>query len=713
MGRLWQRWLEWASPSKVADDSATSLQNQERQRRGALLAFLAVMVLPFYVVLYPFSLFPRLIPGFVVALTLCGMMQVAAVLLNRRGRVREAGTLFLAGVLTGCTVGLFGTPPQSLSLSMMVYVLLAVVVMEAGLLLGQAGALACGVIVCGVISLHVLQNASVLPQVPSLLSFSAPRMVVTLCVIILFLSGLVYMSEATIARMMQEVYRIGQAHAQLELHHEKVAEQAEQLAAMNAQLMAVHAELEAQYRALEAANAQLAALATSDGMTGLANHRAFQEELTHQIARVSRSRAPLALMLLDVDHFKQYNDTFGHPAGDEVLKGVAQILSTRVREGDYVARYGGEEFAVILQDTDAETALLVADRVRAAVEAFPFPNRQVTVSIGLALYAPGEPADAVIERADVALYEAKSAGRNRVVYLPAFGCDQQADGAAGVQGTDQEPLIATVTAGCAEPRIESAFAVPSQEPVIQCGDRSGGYPHDIIRLLGGLEGLLQEAPAPILLALIDIMDQRSAESWGHSVRVTRYALRLCRAVNELYEELRTVRPLLPRLTPGDLADLAFGALLHDIGKMGIPDAVLRKRGRLTDEEWRQVRRHPLAGAELIAHNALLARALPVIRYHHERWDGNGYPQGLRGEAIPLPARIFAVCDAFDTLTVSQVYREHVSFTEAQTEIQRGTGTQFDPDVVQAFLTVSEEEWRYLASPWTVALPDVPTIRRAA
>ncbi|MDW8206441.1 MAG: diguanylate cyclase [Chloroherpetonaceae bacterium] len=712
MGRFWQRWLEWASPPRVADGSAASLLDQEQQRRGVLLAFLAVMVLPFYVVLYPFSLFPRLIPGFLVALTLCGTMQVIAVLLNRQGRVREAGMLFLSGVLTGCTIGLFGTPPQSLSLSMMVYVLLAVVIVEAGLLLGQVGTLACAVIVCGVVSLHVFQNASVLPHVSPLVSFSAFQLVVTLCIILLFLSGLVCMSEATIARMMQEVYQIGQAHAQLEVHHEKVAEQAEQLAAMNSQLLAVHAELEAQYRALEAANAQLAALATTDGMTGLANHRAFQEELTHQIARVSRSRAPLALMLLDVDHFKHYNDTFGHPAGDEVLKGVAQILSTRVREGDYAARYGGEEFAVILQDTDAETALLVAERVRAAVEAFPFPNRQVTVSIGVALYAAGENADAVIERADVALYEAKSAGRNRVVYLPAVGCSHQGSCAGDARAT-QKPSLTAASAGYTEPRIESALAVPKPEDTVWHGEGPRGYPHDIIRLLGGLEGLLQEAPAPILLALIDIMDQRSAESWGHSVRVTRYALRLCRAVSALYEELRTVRPLLPRLTPGDLADLAFGALLHDIGKMGIPDAVLRKRGRLTDEEWRQIRRHPLAGAELIASNALLARALPVIRYHHERWDGTGYPQGLRGEAIPLPARIFAVCDTFDTLTVSQVYRDHVSFSEAQAEIQRGAGTQFDPDVVQAFLTVSEEEWCYLASPWTVAPPVASVVPQAA
>jgi diguanylate cyclase (GGDEF)-like protein len=429
------------------------------------------------------------------------------------------------------------------------------------------------------------------------------------------------------------------------------------------------------------------------------------------MARAAGTRPPHGLFLHYGAYFKQYNDSYGHPAGDEVLKTVAQILQTGVREGDFPARYGGEEFAVVLQDTDAETALQVAERIRAAVESHAFPHRKVTLSIGVAQFAMGEEADAMIQRADVGLYEAKSAGRNRTIYLPTVTILEDKTVAEDIEleGSDQKTLqeepplvLQNVSLDSAETE-EFAFPVSSGDPGASYG----------VQLLGGLEGLLQESPTPVLTALLDIMDRRGVESRGHSVRVTRYALRLGNEVAALYETLRPTRPLLPRMTPGDMANIAFGALLHDIGKMGIPDGVLRKRGKLTDDEWRQIRRHPLAGAELIADDPLLSRALPIIRFHHERWDGTGYPQGLRSEAIPLVARIFAVCDAFDTLTVARAYRSHMNFQAAREEVARGAGTQFDPDVVQAFMEIPEAEWRNLASPWITASPVLEPLRRAA
>jgi ribonuclease P protein subunit RPR2 len=126
---------------------------------------------------------------------------------------------------------------------------------------------------------------------------------------------------------------------------------------------------------------------------------------------------------------------------------------------------------------------------------------------------------------------------------------------------------------------------------------------------------------------------------------------------------------------------------------------------LTEDEWRQVRRHPLAGAELIAEHPLLSRALPVVRYHHERWDGDGYPQGLAGEAIPLGARIFSVCDTLDILTTTRPYRAQMTYPAAREEIARGSGTQFDPDVVAAFLRIPEEEWLRLTTPHSSALSE--------
>lgn len=174
--------------------------------------------------------------------------------------------------------------------------------------------------------------------------------------------------------------------------------------------------LERQKAQLEQANAELAALATTDGLTGLRNHRAFQEKLVEAVGQSARTDAPVSLLLLDVDNFKQFNDTFGHPAGDSVLKTVGNILQNTVRCTlcDIVARYGGEEFAIILSRTDLEGALGVAERLRAAVENHPWTTRRVTASLGVACL-DSETGPELIARADAALYQAKAAGRNRVM----------------------------------------------------------------------------------------------------------------------------------------------------------------------------------------------------------------------------------------------------------------------------------------------------------
>jgi diguanylate cyclase (GGDEF)-like protein/PAS domain S-box-containing protein len=175
--------------------------------------------------------------------------------------------------------------------------------------------------------------------------------------------------------------------------------------------------LEFQKQELEKANAELAALATTDGLTGLRNHRALQERLADEVAHTERYGAPLSLLLLDVDHFKQYNDAFGHPAGDDVLRRVARLLEADIRNTDTAARYGGEEFVIILPQTDADGAHVIAERVRAAIEAAPWDGRSVTVSIGVCTFAltTHTPA-AMLACADAALYRSKADGRNRVTH---------------------------------------------------------------------------------------------------------------------------------------------------------------------------------------------------------------------------------------------------------------------------------------------------------
>ena len=175
------------------------------------------------------------------------------------------------------------------------------------------------------------------------------------------------------------------------------------------------AALEFQKQELEKANAELATLATTDGLTGLINHRTFQERMTEEVNRALRYAIPLPLIVLDVDCFKLFNDAYGHPAGDLVLKAVAGILRDCVRSTDLVARYGGEEFVLILPMTEMEGARAFAERLRTAIESHSWPLRAITASFGVAALRPGEESGAeLIARADRALYRSKAAGRNRV-----------------------------------------------------------------------------------------------------------------------------------------------------------------------------------------------------------------------------------------------------------------------------------------------------------
>ncbi len=175
-------------------------------------------------------------------------------------------------------------------------------------------------------------------------------------------------------------------------------------------------------------------------------------------------------------------------------------------------------------------------------------------------------------------------------------------------------------------------------------------------------------------AVVLAIDARDNDTTGHSFRVARYAVALGRVLG------------LPRR---DLEILEWGALLHDIGKLAVPDAVLWKAGPLTEEEWHIMRQHPAWGAEILAHVEFLKPALEIVANHQERWDGRGYPAGLAANAVPLAARIFAVVDTYDSLTSDRPYRRACTHRTAVSELSRVAGTQLDPDVVDAFLTIPE------------------------
>jgi two-component system cell cycle response regulator len=209
---------------------------------------------------------------------------------------------------------------------------------------------------------------------------------------------------------------VGAISAHIDITERKRLEEQIQLQVL--QLHEYSVQLELQKAQLQTYNAQLESLATTDGLTGLKNHRYFQEIIGKSIASASHYPYAVSLIMLDVDHFKQYNDTYGHPAGDEVLRTVADILMSNARENDVVARYGGEEFVVLLPRTSAEASIQVAERFRKAIEAHPWPLRPVTASFGVATArAAVANTSQLIHEADKALYHSKVTGRNRTTHF--------------------------------------------------------------------------------------------------------------------------------------------------------------------------------------------------------------------------------------------------------------------------------------------------------
>lgn len=359
-------------------------------------------------------------------------------------------------------------------------------------------------------------------------------------------------------------------------------------------------------------------IARVDGITQLFNRRHFDERMKEEIDRHARYGDILSILLLDLDNFKKYNDTFGHLAGDRLLVHAAELIQSAIRSSDLAFRYGGDEFAVILPNSSTMDAFNVAERMRERV-AFEMASRQidVTVSVGVASW-PGDGAtlDELCYAADMALYYAKRTGQNRT-------------------------------------SIASRTLFSLNEPSVSIN--------------------VEAEVLSTIYALAATLEARDKYTYGHSRRVSRYAVATAEALS---------------LAPEQVAVISAAALLHDIGKVGIPDHVLNKEGKLLDEEWELLKQHPRLSATIVGHVPSLAACLAAVRHHHERWDGNGYPSGLKGEAIPMEARILTVTDAFEAMISERPYRKALTFKQAIAELDKCSGTQFDPRVVQAFIPIA-------------------------
>ncbi len=362
------------------------------------------------------------------------------------------------------------------------------------------------------------------------------------------------------------------------------------------------------------ARARLSSQAATDPLTGLANHRAFHERLEQEVTRARDEDGELALVIVDLDRFKDVNDAFGHQVGDEVLAEAARRLAGEARFGELVARIGGEEFAWILPGSDGINAWRAAERARLAVASAEFPRGvgTVTASAGIADLNQAADAGELLRLADGALYWAKANGRNVTLrYSP-----------------------------------EVVQELSAQERA---------------------ERLARSQGVTALRALARAVDAKDASTARHAERVAAVAVRLGSHRG---------------WTQDRLSLLEEAALLHDVGKIGIADALLLKPERLTSQELVEVEIHARLGAEIVR-DVLRPEQVAWVRGHHERWDGLGYPDRLAGDEIPEGARIIAVADAWDAMTSVRVYGTPRTPDAALREVQECAGTQFDPDVAAA------------------------------
>lgn len=377
-------------------------------------------------------------------------------------------------------------------------------------------------------------------------------------------------------------------------------------------------------------NSVLEKLATTDPLTECLNRRAFFEQFDALWQTAERHDQPLCCIMVDIDFFKSINDNHGHSMGDEVLRGVGQVLRDTARIGDLVCRFGGEEFCVLLPHTDIGAAAQAGERFRQAIENREFPDLSITASIGVSGRSLGaSDAQQMLDEADKCLYFAKRNGRNQVARFDQIPKDLEID--------------------------ESAISrTPDESQEVFSGSES--------------------VPYRAVAALVSTLAYRHPTTASHSRRVADLCVKVAEGL----------------LTPSEIYTVETAALLHDIGKVGVPDSILLKAGSLDNDEWAVMRRHDRIGVEIV-HAAFENGALSsIVEYSRAWFGGTPHRPGMpSGEAIPLGARLIAIADAFDSMTTDRPYRKALPIDEAFQELRQNGGTQFDPELVDRFIKTVE------------------------
>jgi diguanylate cyclase (GGDEF)-like protein len=396
-------------------------------------------------------------------------------------------------------------------------------------------------------------------------------------------------------------------------------------------------------KALSKANEGLKHMALRDSHTGLYNHRYFVSVIEAELERAKRYSEELSIIMIDIDYFKSINDVYGHQFGDLVLRQFAKLLKSEVRIYDTAVRFGGEEFIIISPGTGKGEASILANRLLNTISLHNFGDKKRSIKIKVSVAVCSYPADKrinnppdFVDTADRILDAAKEAGGNRVYSM-----------------LDLESK-------------KDARRLPEAEPTVD----------ELKDKIKKLTARGNQSVVEAIFAFAKTIELKDKYTGEHVEKTIYYVTGIANALGLPKEEVEVIKE---------------ASVLHDLGKIGIPEKILLKPGRLTKREREIIKEHPQIGVDIIRPLHFLRDIIPLVRHHHEWWNGKGYPDGLKKELIPLGARIVAIADVYQALTSDRPYHKAFPKEEAVKIIKDGAGTQFDPRIVETFLRVLEKE----------------------